>query len=135
MMPMPQTRVAMKLRFLPLLLAVLLGAAAPAVARDDDGRGPGWGERRELAPDERREMRRQMREHWRQERPPRGDGEMRGPGRERRELAPDERREMRRQMREHWHGAEADEYRRPRGDMRDPRGRVAADDPRNSRRD
>ncbi|MDR0775735.1 MAG: hypothetical protein LBE81_03740 [Azonexus sp.] len=91
----------MKFRvFLLLLLVALFGAAAPAVARNDGGygamRGPGWGDRRELAPDERREMRRQMREHWRQEHSPRADGKPRW-----RSMDPDERRRLRDEMREH----------------------------------
>ncbi|MCL2344428.1 MAG: hypothetical protein FWC58_01080 [Desulfobulbus sp.] len=88
----------MKFRGVFLLLAVLFGPTAPAVARDDDYgamRGPGWGGGRELAPDERREMRRQMREHWRQEHPRRADGEPRWHN-----MDPDERQRLREQMRE-----------------------------------
>jgi len=83
----------MKFRGVFLLLAVLFGSTAPAVARDDGYgamRGPGWGGGRELAPDERREMRRQMREHWQQEHPqPRWHN-----------MDPDERQRLREQMRE-----------------------------------
>ncbi len=93
----------MKSRVFPLLLLIaLFGAVAPVVASGDGGHGAmcgpgrGWGDGRELAPDERREMRRQMREHWRQERPPRAVGEQRW-----RNMDPEERRRLRDEMREH----------------------------------
>ncbi|PKO88378.1 MAG: hypothetical protein CVU18_07615 [Betaproteobacteria bacterium HGW-Betaproteobacteria-12] len=71
---------------LPLLLAVLLGASSAALARDG---------RRDLAPEDRREIRQQMRDHWRQEQGFRDD-DRRG-----RSMEPDERRRLRDDMREH----------------------------------
>ncbi|HEX6733591.1 MAG TPA: hypothetical protein VF096_02160 [Azonexus sp.] len=93
----------MKFRvILPLLFVLLLGPSVPAAARD------GW---REMAPEERREMRQQMREHWHQERGMRDDGE-----RGRRGMEPDERRRLRDDMREH--RGRGDDYGR-RGPRRD----------------
>lgn len=78
----------MKSRVLvPLLVVVLLGVAPGSHARD------GW---RELGPDERREMRREMREHWHQERRQRDEGDRRW-----RSMEPDERQRLRDEMREH----------------------------------
>jgi hypothetical protein len=90
----------MKFRVFPfLLLLALFGITVPVAAHGDGGygpmHGPRWGDRRELPPDERREMRQQMREHWRQERPPHGEGpRWRG-------MEPDERLRLRDEMREH----------------------------------
>lgn len=72
---------------LSLLLVVLLGASATAIAGDG---------RYDMAPDERREMRQQMRDHWQRDRVQRGDGERRW-----RSMEPDERQRLRDDMREH----------------------------------
>jgi hypothetical protein len=78
----------MKSRFiLPVLLIALLGLAPSGFARDGG---------RDLGPDERREMRQQMREHWQQERRLRDDSDRRD-----RSMAPEERQRLRDEMREH----------------------------------
>lgn len=86
---------------LPLLLVVLLGSSAGALARDG---------RRDFAPEDRRELREQMREHWRQERGPRDDGRR-------------------------WRGMEPEERQRLRDDMREHRGRSDDGGRRGGRRD
>lgn len=72
---------------LSLLLLSLLGSAGGAMAQ---------GYWRDLPPEERRQMRQQMREHWQQ------DNEIRRHegGRRWREVPPEERRQMREEMRE-----------------------------------
>lgn len=70
-----------------LLLPCLIALAGQAVAQAP------W---RDLPPEERRQMREQMREHWVQERALRGEGAVR-PGRD---LAPEERQRLRAEMRE-----------------------------------
>lgn len=78
----------MKSRFiLSFIVIALLGSSSGGFARDGG---------RDLGPDERREMRQQMREHWQQERRLRDDGDRRW-----RSMEPDERRRLRDDMREH----------------------------------
>lgn len=73
---------------LSLLLLSLLGSASGAWAQQ--------GYWRDLPPDERRQMRQQMREHWQQEREMRRDEGPRRWG----EVPPEDRRRMREEMRE-----------------------------------
>ncbi|MCL2524756.1 MAG: hypothetical protein FWF20_04500 [Betaproteobacteria bacterium] len=106
----------MKFRlFLPLLLFALFGGAAPAAADDDRG----FSEKREskwceLAPDERRQMRRQMREHWHEKHAADGDEDQRW-----QRMDSDERKRLRDEMRKHHkkHDDKRDDKRR--GDCRD----------------
>ena len=79
----------MKRRIL-LSLLLLLGLSGPL--------GSVWAQARwrDLPPDERRQMRQQMREHWQQEREVRHEDGARRWG----EVPPDERRRMRDEMRE-----------------------------------
>jgi len=72
---------------LSMLLLSLLGQAGGAMAQ---------GYWRDLPPDERRQMRQQMRDHWQQ------DNEMRRdePGRRWQDVPPEDRRQMRQEMRE-----------------------------------
>jgi len=72
---------------LPVLIIALLGFSPSGFARDGG---------RDLGPDERREMRQQMREHWQQDRRLRDDGDRRW-----RSMEPDERQRLRDEMREH----------------------------------
>jgi len=72
------------------LLSILFGSA-----------GSAWAERwRDLPPEERREMRQQMREHW-QQAPPRREFRRDDEGRGWQQVPPEERRRMRDEMREH----------------------------------
>lgn len=80
--------IVMKRRLVvPLLLLALWGSAAPGWAQ---------GYWRDLPPEERRQMRQQMREHWQQDR------ELRREERRQRwqDVPPDDRRRMREEMRE-----------------------------------
>lgn len=72
---------------LAMILVSLLGSAGGAWAQ---------GYWRDLPPDERRQMRQQMREHWQQDRAARRDEG----GRRWQEVPPEDRRRMREEMRE-----------------------------------
>lgn len=85
----PLTSIMKRHRLLSLLL--LLSLAGPAASVWADGR---W---RDLPPDERRQMRQQMREHWQQEREIRRDE---GGPRRWNEVPPEDRRRMREEIRE-----------------------------------
>ena len=85
----------MKRRFAPalILLLCLFGAAGNSWAQAS------W---RDLPPDERRQMRQQMREHWQQDRDVRRDEG----GRRWQDVPPEDRRRLREEMREQrgWQG-------------------------------
>ena len=97
----------MATRSLILFLSLLAATAVPVLAEPPQ---------RELSPDERREMRKQMREHWQRE--------YTGPQRQSddaapaswRDLPPEERLRLRKEMREQHDRADKQENRRPRKD-------------------
>lgn len=95
-----------------LLLSLLLLASLSGLA------GNGWAQPhwRDLPPDERREMRQQMREHWQQEREMRrrDDG-----GRRWQDVPAEDRRQMREEIREQRGRSEHDVNRGGRGGRRD----------------
>ena len=86
-------RITMKRRAESLLLCLgLIGSLGTAWAQVPESAPGRW---RELPPEERRQMRQQMREHWQQEGGQRPEGQQRW-----RELPPEDRRQMREEMRE-----------------------------------
>lgn len=98
---LPVANIMKRRRLLSLLLLLSLAGAAGGVWAD--GR---W---RDLPPDERRQMRQQMREHWQQEREIRRDE---GGPRRWNEVPPEDRRRMREEIREQ-RGGNPDREERP----------------------
>lgn len=98
----------MKSRSLILLLSLLATMAAPVLAEPPQ---------RELSPEERREMRKQMREHWQRENVgPQRPGEDVAPA-SWRDLPPEERRRLRKEMRDqHDRDGKRDKRRSPKDD-------------------
>ena len=107
---LPVIRIAMKRRLaLSLLLLGLFASAAGVSAQGS------W---RDLPPDERRQMRQQMREHWQQERELRRDeGAPRW-----RDVPPEDRRRLRDDMREQRGWQDQRQQQRAWGEQREGRG-------------
>jgi hypothetical protein len=97
----------MNTRNLILLLSLLAATAAPVLAEPPQ---------RELSPEERSEMRKQMREHWQRENiGPQRQGDDAAPA-SWRDLPPEERRRLRKEMREQHDRADKQDKRRSRKD-------------------
>jgi hypothetical protein len=95
----------MKSRSVILLLSLLATMTAPVLAEPPQ---------RELSPEERREMRKQMREHWQRENVgPQRPGDDATPA-SWRDLPPEERLRLRKEMREQHDRGDKQDKRRPR---------------------